>query len=40
MLTYSDVANKAEYSASSSGYAYQKGTDVKEKDKGLTPVKK
>ena len=37
-LTYSDIANKAEYSASSGGYAYQKGTGVKEKDKGLTPV--
>ena len=37
-LTYSDIANKAEYSASSSGYAYHKGTGVKEKDKGLTPV--
>lgn len=41
-LTYSDIENKAEYSASSKGYGYAagkdaNGKDVERKDLGLTP---
>ncbi len=36
-LTYSDIANKADYSASSKGVNYSNGGDTKKKDQGLTP---
>jgi len=36
-LTYSNIANKADYSASSTGISYSAGSGVEKKDKGLTP---
>lgn len=36
-LTYSDIQNKADYSASSIGVNYATGGDVAKKDQGLTP---
>ncbi|MBU2703800.1 hypothetical protein Ga0466249_004950, partial [Sporomusaceae bacterium BoRhaA] len=37
-LTHSDIQNKADYSASSSGVNYNTGKDVAKKDQGLTPA--
>lgn len=37
-LTFSDIENNAEYSASSSGVNYNAGKDVATKDLGLTPA--
>ena len=36
-LTYSDIQNKAQYSASSQGVNYAAGKGVEKKDQGLTP---
>lgn len=36
-LTYSDIQNKASYDANSTGVSYNDGSNVKKKDKGVTP---